>query len=46
MEWDAELYDGQHGYVGAYGAALVQLVRDEAARRGEGAERLRILDVG
>ena len=24
MEWDAELYDGQHGYVGAYGAALVQ----------------------
>ena len=36
MEWDAELYDGQHGYVGAYGEALVQLVREEAARRGDG----------
>lgn len=46
MEWDAELYDGQHGYVGAYGEALVQLVREEAARRGDGAAPLRILDVG
>lgn len=46
MEWDAELYDGQHGYVGAYGEELVQLVREEAAARGEGAEPLRILDVG
>ncbi|RDB61803.1 methyltransferase type 11 [Gordonibacter sp. 28C] len=46
MEWNAELYDEQHGYVGAYGEALVQLVREEAERRGEEAGALRILDVG
>nr|WP_218958889.1 class I SAM-dependent methyltransferase [Eggerthella guodeyinii] len=47
MDWDAELYDRQHGFVGAYGNDLVDLVRAIAREREDGGERaLRILDVG
>lgn len=47
MDWDAELYDRQHGFVGAYGNDLVDLVRAIAREREDGGGRaLRILDVG
>ena len=47
MDWDAELYDRQHAFVGAYGNDLVDLVRAIAREREDGGGRaLRILDVG
>lgn len=48
MDWDAELYDRQHAFVGAYGNDLVGIVRSIARERADagGGRRLRILDVG
>lgn len=45
MEWDANLYDRQHGSVGAQGDDLVERVRAVIEARAVGAA-LRILDLG